>query len=631
MSTAPSPPPPSTQLAQVGPLPEYYRRIALKEIEPDQDQMRAAVALQKLCEELLHYRPPVWDAPLVPAPSLTPSDRMPDANSDLDRLAASLTTPSTTSRSLVRVPGSDDFEAYGPRTLLMDMFFDSVPTPHKTRIHFHAFMQSLYAKLHSWHSLAPSSPARSEYVMDTVARDLLRSSWLICFDEFQITDIATASLLKPLFSALFRHGAVLVATSNRVPDDLYTGGFARKNNVQLINLLTERCTVVHLRSEHDYRAQMLADTRFEGPGAVARSYYKLDSPENAKAFVERVGKLFYGKQVYSETVKIHGRKQTIHKAADGIALFTFEELCGSSNQPWGPAEYLQLCASFHTIVVQSVPQMGLFERNEARRFITFIDAAYENKTKLVFSADTDPDDLFVLPDKATDDSADAVMHREMMGDLLGESAALNAATPSPPAASASASQPLPPGTSAIKPGYVPESESESDQLTSLAVFTAEEERFAFTRAVSRIKEMQADAYMASPHAPKAIPLSGLSSAVIGHLTPTPADSRSFPTTAPGPLPAPLGGVHDPTASPASTTPSTDDFGDEASYRGYLTQYNRYGTGGGRRHTADNDATRSSKPRFAERHIWGLGTWGPRAGEWGEGVRKFFGFGRGGKR
>nr|KAJ3420165.1 hypothetical protein HK105_006016 [Polyrhizophydium stewartii] len=537
----------ASQLRLVGPLPEYRRRIAANMIRADEDQHRAAVALQKLCESLLDYSPPAWDAPQT-------------------RLSTG-------------------------KTMIMDMFFDTVPVERKMRMHFHAFMLSVYAKAHDWHKL--DGLAKQEHVMDRVARDILASSWLICLDEFQITDIATAAILKQIFRALFLHGAVIVTTSNRLPHELYAGGFQRSHNQNFIDMLNERCHLVHLRSDMDYRTK----THFDGPDAVARSYYKIITPEDADAFVKRVGKLFYGKEVRSASVRTHGFNQTIHRAADGIALFTFEELCGSSVNPWGPAQYLRLCASFHTIVVQGIPVMGLVERNEARRFITFVDAAYENKA----SGPPHPDDLFIVAPIGDDqDTADSVMHREMMGDLIGEATPLGDA----------------------------KSRDDGTNLFRLAIFTGEEERFAFRRAVSRLKEMQTKAFLDSPHSPRAVPLHGLATDDGPAVDPAaPHHSRRARRTIAGGRAKPADA-----AAQSGFLAAADDFGDEASFRGVLRQFRRHGSGGDGLPAAHDAPPRIDPgaealasrpmPRFGERHFWGLGEWGVRAGEWGEGVRVF---------
>ncbi|KAL2913333.1 hypothetical protein HK105_207211 [Polyrhizophydium stewartii] len=621
----------ASQLRLVGPLPEYRRRIAANMIRADEDQHRAAVALQKLCESLLDYSPPAWDAPQTRLSSLLRRSEHGSATTPVSQAAAAAADPAAPRHpagplaslasaasaataalapaqqaSLLRSTTSAA-AALGPRgvwlhggvgtgkTMIMDMFFDTVPVERKMRMHFHAFMLSVYAKAHDWHKL--DGLAKQEHVMDRVARDILASSWLICLDEFQITDIATAAILKQIFRALFLHGAVIVTTSNRLPHELYAGGFQRSHNQNFIDMLNERCHLVHLRSDMDYRTSSFEETHFDGPDAVARSYYKIITPEDADAFVKRVGKLFYGKEVRSASVRTHGFNQTIHRAADGIALFTFEELCGSSVNPWGPAQYLRLCASFHTIVVQGIPVMGLVERNEARRFITFVDAAYENKA----SGPPHPDDLFIVAPIGDDqDTADSVMHREMMGDLIGEATPLGDA----------------------------KSRDDGTNLFRLAIFTGEEERFAFRRAVSRLKEMQTKAFLDSPHSPRAVPLHGLATDDGPAVDPAaPHHSRRARRTIAGGRAKPADA-----AAQSGFLAAADDFGDEASFRGVLRQFRRHGSGGDGLPAAHDAPPRIDPgaealasrpmPRFGERHFWGLGEWGVRAGEWGEGVRVF---------
>eukprot|EP00842_Homolaphlyctis_polyrhiza_P006951 jgi/Hompol1/845/HPOL_004549-RA len=419
---------------------------------------------------------------------------------------------------------------------------------------------------------------------------------------------------------MFLNGAVIVATSNRLPEDLYAGGYQRANNAQFINMLNERCQVVHVRTTQDYRANSLSKTQFDGDGpeAVPRSYFNIVSQKDARAFVERVSKLFFGKPVYSSSVVTYGFKHHVPKAADGVAMFTFEELCGSTIMPWGSAQYLKLCSTYHTIVVQSIPQMGLLEKNEARRFITFIDAAYENKTKIVCSADSDPEDLFILSpiegSKSSAEPSDSMMHREMIGDLLGEQQAASSSIENSPA-------PNQPQLDILK----------------FAIFTAEEERFAFRRAVSRLYEMQTKDYLDAPHSPKTVPSDvELSDSTVGiNNSDSGSQASSSASTATGET---LAQPHAPLQGTGETFPyrqppqNQDDFGDEASYRTMLNQYHLYGRGRKDHHypqhhrqdtTADPaDDSRPDKPRFAQKHFWGLGEWGTRAGKWGEGVRVF---------
>lgn len=224
--------------------------------------------------------------------------------------------------------------------------------------------------------------------------------------------------------------------------------------------------------------------------------------------------------------------------------------------------------------------MGLTEKNEARRFITFIDAAYENKVKIICSAETDPDRLFVISNQSMDDSADTFMHKEMIGDLLD---AMNQTR-----------------------------EPTASEMMKLAIFTAEDEKFAFKRAVSRIKEMQSREYLSLPHSPVALDQSGLQHVNTSQM----AQGQPLGT----------GGT---TAKVNDLPPSvhTDDFGDEASYTGYVKLYQQFNTDKSGRDTIMDTFRHKedSKPKFKENHFWAVGDkWGSKTGKWGEGIKALFG-------
>ncbi|KAJ3144313.1 Lactation elevated protein 1, partial [Irineochytrium annulatum] len=489
------------------------------------------------------------------------------------------------------------------KTLVMDLFYNAMPTARKRRVHFHRFMTGVYSKINDFNRISAASTARqAAHVTQLVAREWVKDAWLVCFDEFQVTDVATATLMRQIFAHMFRLGAVVVATSNKAPDDLYTGGFQNNIYLPFIDLIKDRCDVLHIRSKTDYRELMLQ----EKPQAVDnRMYYKLDTDANKAAFV----------QVFK--FDIYGRTATVPRAVNGMALFTFDELCGSSLNPFGPVDYLELCMRFHTIVLQSVPVMGLLEKNEARRFITFIDAAYENKVKLIMSAEDDPQNLFAtepitpLGPRTTSDSA---MHREMLGDLAGEMRAARESTKTP--------------------------EGSLGNLNRLAILTAEDERFAFRRAVSRVLEMGSSEYNARRHEPLGADWDGLDALrrVKGleedELTPPAKQEDEAKSGGEAESRKPEEGVRDAVAVFGADQPRgarmtelsdmesyKDDFGDEAGYRGYVVRMQDRLAKGGRVGETIKERVKdreSRVPRIRETHFWGMVH-----GKWSLGARTFW--------
>ncbi|HSV01224.1 MAG TPA: cell division protein ZapE [Roseiarcus sp.] len=269
----------------------------------------------------------------------------------------------------------------GGKTMLMDMFFDSVEAPHKRRAHFHAFMADVHTRLNEWRQARKRGEVAGEDPITPVAADLAREASLLCFDEFSVRDIADAMILSRLFAALFAAGVVVVATSNVAPDDLYKDGLNRALFLPFIALLHERLDVIELDARTDYRLEKLKR---------APVYYTPLSPK-ADAALDAAFLTLTGHERGEPTrIELLGRHLDVPQAIDGVARFDFDALC---RRPLGAADYLRLAQRFHTILVDRIPVMGASERNEAKRFIILIDALYEMRVKLIVSAAGEPEAL----------------------------------------------------------------------------------------------------------------------------------------------------------------------------------------------------------------------------------------------
>lgn len=279
-----------------------------------------------------------------------------------------------------------------------------------------------------------------------MAEALCGQAWLLCLDEFQVTDIGDAMILKRLFSHLFNLGAVVVATSNRKPDDLYKNGLQRSSFLPFIDVLKKNCIPVALDSGIDYRIQK---------GAAKTSFYLIKSECDADAELNRMFKVLASQEndvIRPRILTIKGRNVEFAKACGRVLDSSFSELC---DRAVGAVDYLALSQVFHTILVRDVPQLSLREKTQARRFITLVDTLYDHRVRLVMSAQVPPNQLFSTvqgPNTLTDEN------RHLMDDL---------------------------------------------QLTdqSASIFSGEEEMFAFDRTVSRLSEMQTESYwnQASKH------------------------------------------------------------------------------------------------------------------------------------
>jgi cell division protein ZapE len=268
------------------------------------------------------------------------------------------------------------------KTLLMDLFFEGAPVEHKRRVHFHAFMADVHARVHRWREMRKRGEVSGEDPIGPVATDLAAEAWLLCFDELSVRDIADAMILARLFTALFAAGVVVVATSNVAPDDLYKDGLNRALFLPFLALLKERVDVVELRSRTDYRLEKLARAPVDYCPDNATARAALDATYLSLTGAPRGGPM---------DIDLLGRKLRVPQAIDGVARFSFDDLC---RRPLGSADYLALAERFHTLVLDDIPRLAPEERNEARRFIILIDALYDAKVKLIASAAAEPADLY---------------------------------------------------------------------------------------------------------------------------------------------------------------------------------------------------------------------------------------------
>jgi len=319
------------------------------------------------------------------------------------------------------------------KSLLMDTFFDCAPVPaeRKRRVHFHEFMLEVHRRMHK---LRQSQPELGD-PLPSIAYDISSSTTLLCFDEFQVTDVADALVMRRLFNLLFSNGLVMVATSNRPPADLYKNGIQRESFLPFIAELQERCHCHDLASKSDYR--MMAQVN-----RGARIYMHPLDDATQQEMDTLFTTLLAGTPAKPQTIRLGARDLEVPLAGvkKKVARFTFAGLCG---RPLGAEDYLRLAATFHTVMVEKVPQLTMSDINQVRRMITMVDAFYDNSVKLIISAAVPPEELF-KPDGPSGVGLNPA------GDLLGTAA------------------------------YVPDTRDEV---------------FAFERTLSRLNEMRTHAYL----------------------------------------------------------------------------------------------------------------------------------------
>ncbi|HEY0223919.1 MAG TPA: cell division protein ZapE [Pseudolabrys sp.] len=268
------------------------------------------------------------------------------------------------------------------KTFLMDLFFETSPIIRKRRVHFHEFMADVHERIHTYRQeLKNGEPAQQDPI-HRAATAIAEESWLLCFDEFHVTDIADAMILGRLFTRLFEIGVVVVATSNLAPNELYKDGLNRALFLPFIALLQRYCEVVRLDARADFRLEKLT--------GVPTWYVPPDAKADA-ALDEAWGRLTGGQPGAPLDLFVKGHAVHVPQAAMGVAHFTFHDLCA---QPLAAADYIKIAQEFHTVILRHIPVMDFSRRNEAKRFIILIDTLYDHAVKLLASAEAQPDELY---------------------------------------------------------------------------------------------------------------------------------------------------------------------------------------------------------------------------------------------
>ena len=337
-----------------GPLLAYREKLDSGELLTDPAQALAAERLQALYIRLHHYEP-VQTAPERRRFWHRKHDDIPDDYPHGLYLVG---------------------EVGRGKTMLMDLFYASADVTRKRRVHFHSFMQDVYVRMQAQRQLAAGDP------IPAVAASIAAEAALLCFDEFQITNVADATILGRLFEALFQNGTVVVATSNTRMDDLFAGQPGRDAFLPFIAILKHHLDMIVMHGSRDWRRQQL------------RGMPTWHSPANAQADAAldtAFETLTAGAPARAERLRIMGHTLAIPQAAAGVARFDFDALCG---QPLGAGDYLALATHYQAVVLDGVPRLSPANYDVARRFIVLIDALYDHRVKLIASADATPDTLY---------------------------------------------------------------------------------------------------------------------------------------------------------------------------------------------------------------------------------------------
>ena len=440
-----------------GPMAEYDARVHSGRLRDDEHQRTLIQALQDLHDTLMNYKPQKVVHPTIA--SLQPKKK---------GLLSSMFGGSGGDKLQMDIPATlpKGLYMYGDvgsgKTMLMDLFYDTLPENihSKTRIHFHNFMQNVHKEIHK---------AKMQHGIDIdaipfIAATIAEQASVLCFDEFQCTDVADAMILRRLIESLMHHGSVLVTTSNRHPKDLYKNGIQRASFFPCINLLCERLRILNLDSTTDYRKIP------RPPSGVYHHPLDAAAKRHAEHWFRFLGD-FDHDPPHTAAHQVWGREVTVPRASGRACMFTFDELMGKAT---GAADYLELVRSYDAFIVTDVPGMNIRSRDLARRFITFIDAVYESRAKLVLTTETSLTQLFMTRDEIGESLSSAAKK----GDKAAKKAKQDVET-----------EPAGADVNDAMRSLMDDLGMSMSMLKQSSIFTGDEEAFAFARALSRLSEM----------------------------------------------------------------------------------------------------------------------------------------------
>ena len=351
-----------------GPLQAYRNAVSQGRLKADPAQQLAAEKLQSLHMALSNYRP-----------TEGPSGWL----SRFGRGGRAVSSFSWVPGDAVDQAPKQGLYMFGQvgrgKSMLMDLFYHNTSVGSKQRVHFHEFMQSIHREIFAWRN---SPHAGNSDPIPQLAKSIAQKSWLLCLDELQVTDIGDAMIVGRLFQGLMDEGVVVVITSNRPPEDLYKDGLQRERFMPFITLLKNRLDLLQLDASTDYRLGRIQGFKvYHNPLGIA-----------SREHLDRIAIDLAGNHPFEpSTLTVNGRTLPIPQATLDIARFDFQDLCAHA---LGASDYLELASLYSTIILDNIPILTPDRRDEAKRFVTLIDALYEAKTLFICSAAAAPEQLY---------------------------------------------------------------------------------------------------------------------------------------------------------------------------------------------------------------------------------------------
>lgn len=488
----------SNQLSITDPYIIYQSYVARGILKSDHQQLRIAKEFQKLYYRVKDY-----------VPEQDTQNRIKDLIKKLEIKNASSDTPrrwfykpnnSTTDvikiltdeEELKNFPSPHGLLINGDvgsgKSMLLDIFADSLPHHAKVRWHHSNFMLWIYNEIHTIYQKRLTINKNgvkvsldNEFILFEIANKMIKMNTILLIDEFMLPDLATAKIVKLVFTYFFKLGGVLVATSNRLPEDLYATDFRKKEFTQFLNILQSRCHSLNMNSVNDYRYILSSDDSVQSHLLVGSNVDEFNS------IVSKNEPKLKLNEENSSSLKVYGREIEIpfYCSKTNTVKFTFKEICENL---YASGDYISLASNYETFIITDVPVLKVNMKNEARRFINLIDALYECKCELFIQIEAPLDQLFFPDSKTSKFEEDEANRIRVADEEMFSKTQIALTTPYRPNVSYYDDEKI-----VYKEGDLSNIRdfdlSVDNNFTNSKAFTGEDERFAYKRAVSRLKEI----------------------------------------------------------------------------------------------------------------------------------------------